>query len=525
MKTLGEIIERNAACHPDKEGIVFADKRVRFADYAVRCQQLAASLYAEGVRRSDRVAVLSMNRVEILEVYGACELSGFLPCPINFRLASEEIAYILADSAPAVLLFEDQYAPMIEALRPRFPNIRLFISIGTPVAGTIAYEDFLASGAQRSTPIRSRPSDYAHLIYTSGTTGRPKGAVRTHANAIGYSQLLATNCEMTFDGRALLVTPLFHIGAKSQQFAQHWLGGTIVVHRQFDPRAVLEAMQNERITFMTLVPTIVQALIDVPTVKSFDLSSIRVLNTSGAPITPVLLQRAIEVFGRVFMQQYGMTEGLATVMFSSEMRPNGSADDVKRIGSVGHAMIGVEVRVVDEHDNDCPIGVVGEVLNRSPALFDHYWNNSAATLEAMRDGWYHSGDMGYFDEKNYLYLVDRKKDMIISGGENIYSREVEIALARHPNVKDAAVIGIPDPYWGETVRAIVAAVPGTTPSEPELIEHCRSLIAHYKCPKSVIFVEALPVLPTGKVNKVLLREQHGQRAKLSKDSKSTQPVR
>ena len=508
MKTLGELIQRNADFYPDKEAIVYRDQRVSFGAFARRCEQLGAALYDVNVRRSDRVAFLSMNNVECLEIYGACELTGFLPAPINFRLAAEEIAYILADSAPTVLFFEDQYAAMIAALRPRFPGIRHFISIGASVDHASSYEEFLAAGAQRRAAIRSRPSDYAHLIYTSGTTGRPKGAVRTHTNAIGYAHLLATNCELTFDSRALAVTPLFHIGSKSIEFAVHGRAGTLVVQRQFDPVPVLSTMQSERITYMTLVPTILRALIDVPNVKSFDLSSIRVLNTAGAPITPVLLKRALEVFGPVFMQQYGMTEGLATVMFGSEMRPDGTDEDIRRIGSVGHAMVGVEVRVVDEYGRDCPTGVVGEVINRSPALFDHYWNNSVATLDALRDGWYHSGDMGYFDEKKYLYLVDRKKDMIISGGENIYSREVEIALSRHPHVKEAAVIGVPDAYWGESVRAIVVAAGGTAPSAAELIEHCRNVIAHYKCPKSVVFVDALPVLPTGKVNKVLLRAQY-----------------
>jgi len=197
-------------------------------------------------------------------------------------------------------------------------------------------------------------------------------------------------------------------------------------------------------------------------------------------------------------------------MFSSEIRPRGSAVDIRRIGSVGHAMIGVEVRVVDEEGRDCPVGVVGEILNRSSALFDHYWNNTAATIEAKRGGWYHSGDMGYFDEEKYLYLVDRKKDMIISGGENIYSREVEIALARHASVKEVAVIGVPHPYWGEAVRAIVVLFEGHAAAEAQLIEHCRDFIAHYKCPKSIIFTETLPVLPTGKINKVLLRRQYGE---------------
>jgi acyl-CoA synthetase (AMP-forming)/AMP-acid ligase II len=305
----------------------------------------------------------------------------------------------------------------------------------------------------------------------------------------------------------LQTTPAFHVGGIGFVNAVAWLGGATVLHRSFEPKAMLETIQAERITFTFLVSAMLQALLDIPELSSYDLSSIENITTAAAPVPVPLLERGIEVLGPVFSVQYGMTESNACWLPSHEVRPDGTAEEVRRLASVGHPCPGIELRIVDDSGLDLPQGQTGEVWLRSATQLAGYWNNSVATADALRDGWYRSGDMGFQDSSGYVFLVDRKKDMIISGGENIYSREVENALLQHPSVIDAAVIGVPHEKWGECVKAIVALRPGELAGEADLIAFCRELIAGYKCPKSIEFVDELPRLPTGKISKVVLRQR------------------
>ena len=515
-RSLRQMVERNARQWPDKEAIVFGGRRITFGRHHARALQLADALYRAGVRKRDRVAMLAMNCVEYLEWYAACELAGFLPATVNFRLAPPEIDYIIRDCTPTVLIFEEQYAHTVDGLRAglgkALPGLQ-YVCIGAAPKWATEYEAFLASGDAGGPPLRGEPDDYAHLIYTSGTTGRPKGVVRTQHGAVAHAESTGLYSDLNFETRALVATPLFHVGGKGVQMAVHLRGGTVVLHRAVEPLAMLKAIEAERLTYINFVPTMVQMIVDVPGIEKFDFSSLRTINTSAAPISVPLLKRAIEIFGPIWVQAYGMTEGQATCIYRSELNPGGTAEEKKRIGSVGHAMPNVEIRVVDDNDVDCPPGVPGEVVTRSDTLLDHYWNNTAATLEALRNGWYHTGDMGLLDTDGYLYLVDRKKDMIISGGENIYSREVEIALEQHPDVREASVIGIPDAHWGESVRAIIVRKPGSAVTAAALIDFTREHIARYKCPKSIVFIDELPRLASGKVNKVELRKVQGLPAK------------
>ena len=509
QRSLRQMIERNARQWPNKEAIVFEGRRVSYGEHHRRALQLSGALHHTGLKKRDRAAMLSMNRVEYLEWYAACELAGFLPATINFRLAAPEMDYIIRDCSPKVLFFEDQYADAIdslrEGLRKALPGL-LYVCIGASPSWATDYETYLASGDAGGAPVKGEADDYAHIIYTSGTTGRPKGVVRTQQSAIAHAECTGLYSDFTFETRALVATPLFHVGGKGVAMATHLRGGTVILHRTVEPLEMLKAIETEKLTYINFVPTMVQMIVDVPGIEQYDFSSLRTINTAAAPISVPLLKRAIEIFGPIWVQAYGMTEGQVACIYRSELKPDGTEQDKKRIGSVGHAMPNVEFRVVDENDNDVPPGVPGEVISRTDSLLDHYWNNTAATLEALRNGWYHSGDMGVLDEDGYLYLVDRKKDMIISGGENIYSREVEIALEHHPDVRETAVIGIPDPHWGESVRAIVVRKPGSAVTEAALIEFTRERIARYKCPKSVVFMDELPKLASGKVNKVELRK-------------------
>lgn len=507
MKTLGEMIERNARYFPDKEALVSASRRITNHQLAERAKRLSSHLYNLGLRRQDRVAILSMNNVEFYETYRACEWAGFIAATVNFRLASREMLYILQDASPKALVFEAQYAEVVGQLRADLPGIEHFICIGTAPEWAESFESTMDRGLVEGPPIRSNPDDYAYLMYTSGTTGRPKGVVRTHHAMCVTANSTALVSEFKGSTRVLQVTPAFHIGGVGFVNAAAWLGGTTVVHQNFDPQAMVLAVQEEGVTFTFMVTAMLQALLDVPGVADFDLRSLEHVVTGAAPIPVALLKRAMDLLGPIFSVQYGMTESNACVMQRNEVVAEGTPEQLHLLESVGHACPGIELRIVDEHAQDCPVGIPGEVLLRSETQLSGYWNNSVATIEALRDGWYHSGDMGYQDEQGYVFLVDRKKDMIISGGENIYSREVEVALELHPMVMESAVIGVADARWGESVKAIVVLNLDARLSEQDLIVHCKTVLASYKCPKTVEFVDELPRMATGKINKVVLRER------------------
>jgi len=507
MKTIGELIERNERCYPEVDAYVMDGRRLNYRQYAERVRRLGSALYRTGLRRQDRAAVFSTNNIEYFELYGACEWSGYILALYNFRLAAPEVAWLLQDAAPRVVFFEAQFAPLFEGLRARHPQVEHYVCIGGPAPSwAIDYEGFLASGEAAGPPIRARAEDYCHLYYTSGTTGRPKGVPNRQSAALIIAERQGR--QLGPDLRVLQATPAFHVGGKGFPLAALWMAGTVVLQRSFDPLRFLQIIQDERITFTFMVAPMIEAVLDHPRLEEFDISSLRLVMSASAAIPVPLLRRAIARMGPIFYISYGSTEaGTVCVLDRHELRPDGTAQEVKRLGSVGHFIPEIDAVILDDEDRPCAAGQVGEVCLKS-AVFDGYWNNSVATIEATRSGWLHTGDLGYADEQGYVYLVDRKKDMIISGGENIYSREVEEALYRHAAVQDAAVIGVPHSKWGEAVKAIVVLRQGQHASEDEVIGFCQTQIARYKCPKSVVFVSDLPRLGTGKLDKVSLRKQY-----------------
>jgi len=506
MPTVGQIIERNARLSPQRLALVCDERRITHRDYAARVRRLASAMYQRGLRRGDRVSILAMNCSEYVEVYGAAEWAGYTVNTINWRLAAPEIEWIVADAAPRMLVFEAQYADMADALRRRQPSLTRCICIGAAPAWAEPYEAVLASGDEAGPPIRASADDALCIIYTSGTTGRPKGVVHSNRAYAKLAEILSSELQLGGDGTLLAIAPIFHIGARSLASGQHWRGGTVVLHRGFDAPEVIRTIERERITAVHLVPTMVQAILDAPNFNDHDLSSLRMLMYAAAPMPVPLLKRAIAAFGPILVNGYGQTEvNLPTLLHAHQHMIDGTPEQLKRLASVGQPHPQSEIRIVADNGTDCAPGMPGEVLAKSDTAMVGYWNNPDATAQALRDGWVHTGDVGYLDDEGYLYLVDRKKDMIISGGENIYSREVEDAVAEHPAVREVAVIGVPDPYWGESVRAIVVLRPGACADAQQIIDHTRTLIASYKCPKSVEFVDALPRLPTGKVSKRELR--------------------
>ncbi len=510
MKTMGELLERNAHFFTDQLAVVYGERRYTYGEHVARSRRFADALYRLGVRRQERVSILAMNCNEYLETMNACYIAGFIVGTVNFRLAPPEFKYILSDSAPRVLVFEAQYAPIVDALRAQLPSIEHFVCIGGGPNWAHDYETVLQSGAEQGPPIRARADDAANLIYTSGTTGRPKGVIHGHVGELSQALEMAMMLDMRPDGRILEVMPYFHVGAQSSGSGAVWRGGAVFVHRSFEPLEVLRTVARERITALHLVPLMVQALLDVPDLDTFDLTSLETIMYAAAPMPVPVLRRALRVFGQIFVNSWGQTEGTGTFLPKHVHKPDGTAAEVKLLSSIGQMRQGGQLRIVDDAGQDCGIGVPGELILRAQSMMSYYWNNSAATSDALRDGWLHTGDMGYFDAQGYVFLVDRKKDMIISGGENIYSQEVEQALAEHPSVANAAVIGVPDAKWGESVKAIVVLKGAEKVSAEALISHCTTLIASYKRPRFVQFVTELPILASGKINKVALRDLYGE---------------
>ena len=502
--SLGDVIENNARWYADRPAVVFEGGSLTHAAFADRALRLASGLERLGLRRQDRVCVLAQNCVEYLEAYGAAEVSGLILATVNYRLAAPEMAYIVTDAAPRAVIFEAAYAEQVALIRESLGEAVAYIVIGEGPSWASPYEQIVASGASEGPSFRACGEDIAYLIYTSGTTGRPKGCMLGHSNQLASTAATSFHMRNGCDDRTLVVMPLYHIGAKNIQLAQHWAGGAVHLQRAFRPAEALAAIARQRITVGHMAPTMIQMLLEDPTFETHDVSSLRLILYSAAPMPVPLLREGMKRIGPVFAQMYGQTEGLGTILPAELHKPDGDEADLRRLGSVGHPYQGSRMRVVGEDDQPLAVGQAGELCVQSPTVMRGYWNNNAATIETLRGGWLHTGDIAAIDAEGFVHLMDRKKDVIISGGENIYSREVEAALAEHPDVADVAVVGAKDAKWGEVVTAFVVARRDELTAD-EIVAHSRQLIAGYKTPKRVIFVQDLPRLPSGKVNKVKLR--------------------
>lgn len=504
--TLRDMLDRNAKRYPDHPAIICAGQSVTHAQLLQDANRLASAAFKQGLGRQDRIAVLAMNSIEISTVYAACEAHGFIAATISFRLAAPEMRHIVGDGGARILIFESAFTETVADIRDQLPEVEVFVAIGTPPDWAISWDTFIKSGDPEGPPLgRPNPKDLCYLIYTSGTTGKAKGCMLDQAAEVATASIIAAAMQLGQQDRTLLMMPMFHIGAKAIALAQQWVGGTVHLHRTYDPAAIMADIETHRITATHMAPTLIQGLLDAPDIGSKDLSSLRTILYSAAPMPPSLLDRALSAFGPIFQQMYGQTEGIGTLLPVSAHTLSDDPKARERLYSVGHAFIGCEVSIRDDKGRSLAAGDIGEICIRGPVMMQGYWNNTAASLQALREGWLHTGDMGRMDEDGYVHLADRKKDMIVSGGENIYSREVEDALASHPNVSAVAVVGRPDEKWGESVVAVVVLKSGASVSAEDLIVHCRSQIAGYKRPRQIVFVENLPTLASGKVNKVALR--------------------
>jgi len=504
MKTLAAMLLRNATHNPHGLALLNEGHRLNHAQLARRGWALANALLATGLQPGDRIAVLSQNRAAYLELYAAAESSGLVLTTINWRLSETEISAVLDDSMPAALFFEAQYAERVPEVTRGLKFRPMCFCFEGNTRGAGDYESLF--GGSAAPPPAPSPDALAYLIYTSGTTGRPKGVMLSHGALVSSAARWALDCGVRPADRIVLTMPLFHVGARIEGLMVQYMGGAQLLLRQFDPAEVFRTIQDERATIAHLAPVMTKALVESPQRAGYDITSLQSIHYGSAPVPAEDLRRAQAVFGPILTQAYGMTEHLAnSVLTPDQQFLEGSPAQVARLAAAGQPLRGTEVRIVDSAGRTLAQGEVGEITVRSDALMQGYWNQPTLTAEVLRDGWLHTGDVGYLDEENFLFIVDRLKDMIISGGENIYSREVEDALLSHPSVSVAAVIGVPDTRWGEAVHAVVILHQGRQATQAEVIEHTRTRIASYKKPRSVEIVADIARMATGKVDKKALR--------------------
>lgn len=506
---LTQSLHRAAQLFPQRTAVRFGQRERQFTQFRDRVARLAAALQTLGMGEGDRVAMLALNSDRYLEYLMAVPWGGGVLNPCNIRWSVAEIAYALNDSGSSILLVDDTFAPMVPALKAQAGILRdvVYCGEGETPQGMHGYEQLVA-GATAIYDVVRRGEDLAGIFYTGGTTGFPKGVMLSHNNLCASGMAILAE-GLTQPGNVYLhAAPMFHL-ADIGMALPHWLqGNTHVVIPAFNPELLLDTIEKHRVTHTLLVPTMIQMTVDHPSMKKpRDLSSLQLIVYGASPISEAVVDRAMAALpGIAFAQAYGMTElaPLATVN-----PPHNHTSDGRKSGrmrSAGRPGYCVEVRIVDALGREVPRGTVGEVAVRGPNVMQGYWKLPDQTAQALRNGWMHTGDGAWMDDEGYIFITDRLKDMIISGGENIFSAEVENALSQHPAVATCAVIGIPSEEWGETVHAVVIMQAGASATEEELIAHCKGLIAHYKCPRSVEFREALPISGAGKILKTKLRE-------------------
>jgi fatty-acyl-CoA synthase len=508
--------------YPRRTAVVCGQERFTYAQLAGRVARLAGALRKAGVQAGDRVAFLSTNCHRLLEAYYGVIEAGAVLLPLNIRLTLQELAFVLNDSGARVLFYQKRFLDVVESLRLRLSaTTALYILDGVKEEDweTEPHYETLLSNAQefRVDIMTVDENSLAELFYTSGTSAEPKGVMLTHRNIYLHAHNTGLGLhEGEKNAVELHTIPMFHANGWGVPHFLTLLGGRHVMIQRFDPPEVFRLIEGERVNYCSLVPAMATALLNCPERAKYDLSSLRRINIGGAASSPTLVREIEEKLGCACFSGYGLTE-TSPVLSVSLIKPGLSCEGEERFvrqAMTGYAMPGVELRVVDSHDQDVPRDghAIGEIITRSDGVMQGYWRQAEASAEAFRGGWFHTGDLAVWDEQGYILIVDRKKDVIITGGENVSSLEVEKALLSHPAVLEAAVVPVPDEKWGEVPKALVVLKRDAQAGEIELIEHCRSCLAHYKCPRSVDFLESLPRTGTGKVLKRDLRKKYWQDA-------------
>ncbi|MGD0231342.1 MAG: long-chain-fatty-acid--CoA ligase [Syntrophorhabdales bacterium] len=510
---LGDFLVRNAHKFPDKTALVFEDFSETFRTLNERVNRLANALLREGLTKGDRIGVLVHNCHQFIETYFAAAKTGGIFCPYNNHLKQWELKDIIDYSSARFLILDADFAGMIDALRPGLSSIERYICLQKPAGSSMEdYEALIAAGGSGEPDAVVADEDVQSIIFTAGTTGKPKGAMRTHRHLMSDASASAIDLRVEYDERVLITFPMYHVACEDNIVRHSLLPNTIYINREggFNPEQALDYISRERISRCQFVPTMIHSLVQVPRIDRFDLSSLRLILYAGSSMPVELLKKAIAVFPCGFAQLYGQTESgpFTTCLKPEDHMLDGSEKKIARLASSGRAALNYEIRVVDDNDRDVPVGEVGEIVARSDAIMKGYWQMPEETAKKLKNGWLHTGDLGRLDEDGYMYVVERKNDMIISGGVNIYPREIEEVLYRHPSVSEASVVGLPDEHWGEVTKAVVVLKEGAQATEAGIIEFCGKNLAGYKKPKTVDFWKELPKSPQGKILKKEIRKHY-----------------
>ncbi len=527
---LTETLAKALKLFPKKRAIVCGNKHWTYQEFCSRIHQLSRCLKGFGLKKDDKVAILHPNCHTFLEAYYAVPQIGAISVPINTRLSPREIAFILQDSESKVLIADSMFKNPLDPIREEIRGVKKILWTGEDQSNSSPLDphgrtrksrsiDLNYEKALKQEDVDALPAppmdgeDTAQIYYTSGTTGRPKGVMLSHKNVTTHALGTIAELHLTDSDVWVHVAPLFHLADAWATWAITWVGGTHVLVREFDAKAVLETIQREKVTLTNLIPTTLNLMVNHPDTGKFDYRSLRFLLSGGAPIAPEVVRKVVETFKCDYIQTYGMTETspyLTLSILKEHLRKLSDDDQLRFKSKTGREFIGVSLKVVDERGKEIKKDEkeVGEIIVKGDIVTKGYWKLPEETKKSIREGWLYTGDMAVIDEEGYVTIVDRKKDMILTGGENVYSTEVENVLYTHAAILECAVVGIPDQKWGEAVKAIVVLKPGQRTTEQEIIQFCKERMAHYKAPKSIDFIDALPRTGSGKIHKKNLRDKY-----------------
>ena len=513
LGTFADIIYRNAILYPENEAFVCGAQRISFRDFNQRVNRLVHALQELGIKKGEVIGILSWNCLEYTEVFGAAMKGGYILAHFHPRLKEQELVQLINNSKASLIFFGSNLVEIIDRIHNQLSHAKKLVAFVKAREQMISYIDLLESQSTKEPESKVTEQDPLVIFYTSGTTGVPRGALYSHKQKMENTYMKALDIGLEFGDRHLVILPMFHIGGDSHIWPFFLKGGCNVIFPEpsFNPKASLQIIARERITDVHIVPTQLVSLLNLPDIESYDLSKLKRIWYAASPMPVEILKQGLALFGPIFIQGYGQTESgpHTTVLTQNTHRAiDKTHAEQKVLASCGQPSVGVHLRIIDEAANDVGAGEIGEIIIKTSRFMTGYWQDSDSTKEAIKDGWLYTGDLGFYDEKGFIYIADRKKDMIVTGGENVYPKEVEEVLYQHPAVMEAVVIGVPDEYWVERVQAVVVLKKGMQATPEEIIDFCKVHIANYKTPKGVDFVEALPKSPQGKLLKKEIRKRY-----------------
>jgi fatty-acyl-CoA synthase len=509
MLLIGDMLSRDAKLFHQKVGLIDGGESFTYGEMNRRANRLAHALSGLGMKKGDRIAFMGNNCHQFVEYYFALAKAGFVSVPVNARFSGDEASYIVNHSEAIALIYTEEVETTAAKMRKGIPGVKWAISTGREDDAVLSYEKILQEALDEEPRQEVRPDDVTMIMYTSGATGLPKGVITTQRNIMANTNTMCLELRIVPEDITVLVMPLYHNGGLWPTMTTVYRGGVNILLPHFDLEAMLKTIEEKKVTFLNLVPTMLLRMVSHPNLTDYNLESLRLIMYAGAPIPLEQLKRAMRILGpHRFYNSLGSTEASGNLISFPTLEHALDGPKARKLGSVGKDAMGVDIAIVDEQGNELPPGKTGEIIGRGDNITQGYWKMPDETAEVFKNGWLHTGDMGYRDEDGYIFIVDRKKDIIISGGENVASREVEEVLYQHPAVWEATVIGVPDEEWGEAVKAVVVLKPDTTRSvrEGDLIEYCKTRLAGYKKPRSIDLVGELPKNAAGKIDKARLKK-------------------